>query len=312
MKDVNKQIAAIIGINQAARIGCTKPSGNASVLLETPSGIHAEHSKRYFRNVQVNKQEELAQYIKEFNPKAVEDSVYSAMNTDWVISFPVENPDNCIVKKDLDGIKLLEKVKLVQKYFVEASTNKHLCVNPHTRHNVSNTINVENWDETRDYIFENRKYFAGISLLGSFGDKDYAQAPFTEVKTSKEILEEYGEGSIFASGLIVDGLKAFNMDLWNACSYGMGVYNIESNNSENVLKLDWIRRFKKFAENYLQGDLVKTSYLLKDVHLYRKWIKINRSLKDIDWQSLNIKPRYTNVSETGALACSGGKCELIF
>ena len=44
VKDVNKEVSKIIGINPAARTTCVKPSGNASVLLQTASGIHAEHS----------------------------------------------------------------------------------------------------------------------------------------------------------------------------------------------------------------------------------------------------------------------------
>ena len=51
VKDVNKEVAEIIGINPAARTTCVKPSGNASVLLQTASGIHAEHSPMYIRNV---------------------------------------------------------------------------------------------------------------------------------------------------------------------------------------------------------------------------------------------------------------------
>ena len=45
LKEINLLISNIIEINPAARIGCTKPSGNASVLLETASGIHGEHSE---------------------------------------------------------------------------------------------------------------------------------------------------------------------------------------------------------------------------------------------------------------------------
>ena len=41
VKQVNKEVADLIGINQAARTTCVKPSGNASVLLQTASGIHS-------------------------------------------------------------------------------------------------------------------------------------------------------------------------------------------------------------------------------------------------------------------------------
>lgn len=311
LKNTNKIIAEIININPAARIGCTKPSGNASVLLETASGIHGEHSERYLRNVQVNKDEDIPKFIKINNPDMFENSAWSSNNTDWVVSFPVQNTTKSLFKEDLLGVNLLEKVKLVQKHWVEASTNVDLCIHPKLRHNVSNTINVDNWDEVRDYIYENRHSFAGISLLSNSGDKDYNQAPFTSVLTINQIIDKYGEGSIFASGLIVDGLHAFDNNLWEACDSIL--YNIEfEENSQTVLKKDWVRRFKKFANNYLNNDYKKTSYLLKDVHLLHKWNKITNTLKDIDWEDLNVKPTYTDISTTGAIACSGGSCDLNF
>lgn len=310
IKQVNLEVAEILGINPAARTTAVKPSGNASVLLQTPSGIHGEHSRRYIRNVQVNKDEDLANILKENNPYMFEESVWSANKTDMIASFPVENNENYIFKEDLLGVKLLEKVKLVQEFWVEEGTNHKLCVHPDTRHNVSNTINVTDWDAARDYIYNNRQWFAGVSLLGLSGDKDYNQAPFTSVLTSEEILKEYGEGAMFASGLIVDGLHAFNDNLWEACDAVL--FNTPfQENSSTVLKKDWVRRFKKFSDNYMQGDLKKTSYLLKDVHLYHKWIKITSNINPVDWLNSGIQPSFTEISTTGAMACSGGSCEII-
>lgn len=311
LKEVNIEVSGMLGINQAARLGCVKPSGNASVLLLTASGIHGEHSPRYFRNIQVNKGEDLAQYLKEQNPNMFEESVWSANGTDWVCSFPVTSKEDSLYKSDLLGVKQLEIVKLVQKHWVEKSTNHDLCLNPNARHNVSNTINVIDWDETQKYIYDNRQWFAGISLLASSGDKDYAQAPFTSVLTADEILEEYGESCMFASGLIVDGLHAFKSNLWGACDSALFNTPFEEN-SESVLKKDWVRRFKKFSHNYFDGDLRKTANLLKDVYLLHKWNKVNMNLTEVNWQNSGVKPQYTEISTTGAMACSGGACEISF
>ena len=214
-------------------------------------------------------------------------------------------------KEKMDKNQLLEKVKIVQKHWVEASTNHHLCVHPKIRHNVSNTIEVDDWDAVRDYIYENRHSFAGISLLSNTGDKDYNQAPFTSVLTTSQIIEKYGEGAMFASGLIVDGLHVFNNNLWEACDSIL--FNIQfEENSDTVLKKDWVRRFKKFANNYLKDDHKETSYLLKDVYLLHKWNKITKTLKPVDWINTNIKPVYTEINTTGAQSCAGGACELNF
>ena len=309
IKETNKIIASFIGINQAARTTCVKPSGNASVILGTASGIHGEHSKKYFRNVQVNKEEELGKVIKILNPKMVENSLWSNNNSDWVISFPINSKEGSIYKKDLYGVKQLEYVKLTQQNWVEFGTNYELCVDKNTRHNVSNTIVVDDWDEVENYIYENKEWFAGISLLGMTGDKDYAQAPFTEVIDTDEIIKRYGKSSLFASGLIVDGLHAFR-HLWLACNAVLFNSEIDENEADFLLKNDWVRRAKQFADRYFNSDIVKMTNCLKDISLYHKWLEINREYKDIDFNSMNIKPSYTDIDKLGAIACSGDQCTI--
>jgi ribonucleoside-triphosphate reductase len=309
IKETNKIISTLIDINQAARTTCVKPSGNASVILGTASGIHGEHSKKYFRNVQVNKEEELGKVIKTLNPKMVENSLWSNNNSDWVISFPINSKEGSIYKKDLYGIKQLEYVKLTQQNWVEHGTNYDLCIDKDTRHNVSNTIVVDDWNEVENFIYENKQWFAGISLLGMTGDKDYAQAPFTEVIDTDEIVKKYGKASLFASGLIVDGLHAFR-HLWIACNTILFNSVIDENESDYLLKKDWIRRAKQFADRYFNSDLVKMTNCLKDISLYHKWLEINREFKEIDFNSMNIKPSYTDIDKLGAIACSGDQCTI--
>lgn len=312
VKETNKKIANLIGINPAARTTVVKPSGNASTVLSTASGIHAEHSKRYIRNVQMNKDTEVAKLVKEANPYMIEDSVYSANSTDYVISFPVIPKEGSIYREESKNLNFLEKVKLVQQSWIEAGTDEDLCTDPTLRHNVSNTVTVDHdkWDEVRDYVFKNRNYFAGISFLAASGDKDYNQAPNTEVLTAEEIVDKYGPASLFASGLIVDSHKGFR-DLWEACSvisYGDSAVPQEKVDQ----RADWIRRFYKFSDNYFDGDLKKTEYCLKDSYLLWKWEKITNNLKDVDFQSELKEKKYTKVDTLGAIACSGGACEVSF
>ena len=79
VKETNARVANLLGINPAARTTCVKPSGNASVLLGTASGIHAEHSERYIRNIQLNKESEISQLIAKTNPDMVEESVWLSL-----------------------------------------------------------------------------------------------------------------------------------------------------------------------------------------------------------------------------------------
>lgn len=307
VKQVNKEVAALIGINQAARTTCVKPSGNASVLLMTASGIHGDHAPTYIRHVQLSKDTEVAQLLKKSNPYMVEDSVWSAGKTDYVVAFPVVAKPGSYFKEDLLGVKHLELVAKAQKYWVDEGTNVELCADDGLRHNVSNTIIVDNWDEVEEYVFSNRNSFAGISFLGMSGDKDYPQAPNTKVIMADEIVSLYGTGSIFASGLVVEGLKAFG-DLWVACStvHGFGE-DISSDDADNLLKKDWVRRFNKFADNYFGKDLKKAEYCLKDVYNLHKWEKIQQNFITINWVQQLVEKKFIDVDTLGAAACVGTK-----
>ncbi len=312
VKETNARLAALIGINPAARTTCVKPSGNASVLLGTASGIHAEHSERYIRNIQLNKESEISQLIAKTNPDMVEESVWSASGSDWVVSFPITPKNGSILKDDLIGTKHLDLVAKAQKHWVNPGKNKDLCADPTVSHNVSNTILVEDWDDVAEYVYSNRNSFAGISFLSTSGDKDFNQAPNTEVIDAEKMVEKYGVASVLASGLVVDGLQSFG-DLWMACSTAQGFgEDISAENSKNTMKKDWVRRFQAFASKYLEGDLKKAEYCLKDAHLIHKWEKIKRSYQQIDWISELTEKKFTDVDTLGAAACAGGSCEIDF
>ena len=310
IKQVNAEVAELLGIRPAARTTCVKPSGNASVLLMCPSGIHGDQSPQFIRNIQLNKETEVAKLIKKINPNMVEESAWSAGKTDYVVSFPVISPPDSIFKNDLLGVKHLELIKKAQKHWVNAGTNVELCAHPGIRHNVSNTIVVDNWDEVEQYVFDNRDFFAGISFLAMSGDKDYYQAPNSEVLTPQEITNKYGAGGLMAAGLIVEALKCFD-NLWIACMTAQGYgEEIAAENHENSLKRDWIRRFNKFAVNYFDGDIKKTEYCFKDVYLLHKWEKIQQTMQDINWVEELKEVKYVEVDTVGSAACVGGGCEI--
>ena len=312
VKQVNREVAEVIGINAAARTTCVKPSGNASVLLQTASGIHAEHSNMYIRNVQMNKESEVTQAIQKTNPHMVEESVWSAGGTDVVVSFPILPKEGSMLKDELIGVDHLELVKKAQEHWVNAGTNEELCADKGIRHNVSNTIIVKDWDEVESYVFKNRRSFAGISFLSAMGDKDFNQAPNTGVIDANTMVDKYGTAAIFASGLVVDALNAFD-NLWNACSTAQGMgEDLSVESTQTALKKDWIRRFNNFANNYLDGNLKETEYCLKDSYLLHKWNKINANFKDISWEHDLTEKKYTDVDTLGAAACAGGACEIDF
>jgi ribonucleoside-diphosphate reductase alpha chain len=183
----NRLAAKLIDIRPAAKICTCKPEGTASLILNAASGIHPHHARRYFRRVQANRKEPVYSFFKSVNPQMTEVSVYNP-DTDDVIAFPIEAPKKAILRKDLTAVQFLELVKLVQLCWVIPGGDPQ-SRSPLLHHNVSNTCTVQpdEWDLVADFIWANRSFFTGISLLQDAGDKAYAQAPREEVTTDADV-----------------------------------------------------------------------------------------------------------------------------
>ena len=308
----NEKVAKIIGINPAARTTTVKPSGNASVLLQTSSGIHNAHSRKYFRVVQMNKNTEIAKVLADINPIMLENSVWNSNNTDYAVYIPIREDDSVITKDQMTSMDFMKAVNTVYENWVLPGTNRDRGYSESITHNVSNTITVDDWDETFNYIYENQHSFCGLSFMAETGDKTYKQAPFTKVMEFDELINNFGTGVLFSSGLIVDALHHFDGDLWTACDAVRDrSIKFTGDRYKVILKKDIVRRIKKFAKNYFDNDVDKTIDCLKNMHIFHKYETINRELIPINFKELSITPQYTDVSTLAGVACSAGACEII-
>lgn len=181
IKTWNAEYAAKIGINPAARTTCVKPSGTTSLELGcVGSGIHPHHARRYIRRVTADELEYVFQAFRAVNPHMC----VRKPDGKYVIEFPVEAPAGATVRSDLNAVQFLDMVKSTQQHWVLTGTADSTHA-PGLNHNVSNTVTVrpDEWDKVADYLWENREFFTGVSLLASTGDKDFAFAPNEEVTT---------------------------------------------------------------------------------------------------------------------------------
>jgi ribonucleoside-diphosphate reductase alpha chain len=182
VKEENKRVAELLGINAAARTTTVKPAGTTSLTLGTSSGIHAWHNEYYVRRVRVGKNESIYAHLKENHPELVEDEYFRPHDT-AVIGIPQKAPEGSILRNE-SPIQLLERVKKVQQEWIKPGHRTGS-----NAHNVSATISIRphEWPAVGEWMWENKESYNGLSVLPYDGGT-YIQAPFEDC--TKEKYEE--------------------------------------------------------------------------------------------------------------------------
>lgn len=181
--DVNSKYAKKIGINEAARCTVIKPEGTSSALLSSSSGIHSRHAHYYLRRIRLNKGEALDSYIRSIMPYLIEDEIGNSYGS--VFTIPQKSPEGSIIRSQETAIQLLKRVMDYNQNWVAPGHRSG-----ENNNNVSVTVSIKDheWDEVREFMWENRYLYTGISLLPYDGGT-YKQLPFEEC--SEDLFNTY-------------------------------------------------------------------------------------------------------------------------
>lgn len=184
--ETNERIAKLIGIKPANRIGTVKPAGTTSLVLGTSSGIHSWYSDYYIRRVGINKDEALYKYLYSTFPGMLEDGIYSPDSRAYMV-FPMKSPDGAITRNDETPIQLLDRCKDIRDWWISGTHREGI-----NKHNVSVTVSIkkDEWGSVTDWMWENREYYNGISVL-DFDTGTYKQTPFEDI--DREVYEKMEE-----------------------------------------------------------------------------------------------------------------------
>ena len=174
VKEENERVAKLIGINKSARTTTVKPSGTSSLVLGTSSGIHAWHNDYYLRRIRVGKNEAIYSYLAIYHPELVEDEFFRPHDT-AVITIPQKAPEGSIVRHE-SVFQMLERVKKVSSEWVKSGHRSG-----QNTHNVSATVSIkeDEWDLVGEWMWNNRDYYNGLSVL-PYNGGTYTQAPFED------------------------------------------------------------------------------------------------------------------------------------
>lgn len=167
--DVNREAAAVLGINPSASITCVKPSGNSSQLLNCASGLHARWAPYYIRNVRVAAHSPVYKVLRDAGaPMDPENGQTAEDANTWVIHFPVKSPEGAITRNARSAVEQCE-------YWLQNKVHW-------TEHNPSCTITYRPDEviELMKWVWEHREQIGGLSFLPAF-DANYAQMPYVEI-----------------------------------------------------------------------------------------------------------------------------------
>lgn len=171
----NEEVAALIGINKAARTTCIKPEGTASLVVGSSSGIHAWHSPFYIRRIRLDKYESLYLYLKSNLSKLVVDDFFKS-STQAVLEIPQKAPINAITRSE-SALDLLDRINTVYLNWVKTGHRKG-----HNTNNVSATITIKpnEWEEVGNWLWEHKENYTALTVL-PYEDHTYVQPPFEEI-----------------------------------------------------------------------------------------------------------------------------------
>lgn len=179
VKEENKRVAKLIGINASERTTTVKPAGTTSLTLGTSSGIHAWHNDFYIRRLRVNKSESIYFYLMTHVPELMEDDFFRPHDT-AILSVPQMAPEGSILRTE-SALSLLNRVKFIHDEWIKPGHT-----NGQNTHNVSATISIKDdeWVDVGEWMWKNRDSYNGLSVL-PYSDHTYKQAPFEDITKEK-------------------------------------------------------------------------------------------------------------------------------
>lgn len=175
----NVRVAELIGIKPAARVTCIKPEGSGSLALGVMgAGIHGVFDYTYIRRIRISANSALHQYLLKKIPGLVEQDRFNSDKA--IVSIPIKSPENVITRHET-ALQFCERVKEFYTKWIVPGHNRG-----QNTHNISATIYIKDheWDEIGEWMWKNRHYYNGLSILPYDGGT-YIQAPYETISESQ-------------------------------------------------------------------------------------------------------------------------------
>lgn len=177
----NAKWATKLGINASVAITCVKPSGTVSQLCNTASGIHPRYSRYYIRNVRQDKKDPISQFL--IDQGIPYQNAPESPDNMYVFSFPIQSPDNAVLRDDFNCLKQLELWKTYAEHWCEHKPSITVYYRP------------DEFLALGDWVYTNFDILSGVSFL-PYSEHTYRAAPYEEISEEryKEEMAKMPEG----------------------------------------------------------------------------------------------------------------------
>ncbi len=178
----NERWASNLGINPAARIGTTKPSGSASTYLGTTPGIHGAFDKLFVRRMQMERNNPLAEYLidvfGERDPGAGHPVESHFEKSGLIVVASPQAAPNAIIAGQESALELLDRTLHIRKNWIEPSHRSgDNC------HNVSATCLYREHEKEQivEWMCQNIDAIGGVSFYPYAGSSSHSQLPYESI-----------------------------------------------------------------------------------------------------------------------------------
>jgi len=168
--ETNKEWADRLKINVSTAATCVKPSGTASQLVLSGSGMHAWFAEYYLRGVRQDNKDPVTQFMKDSGFPWQPDVTKPDETT--IFSFPIKAPKGAVCRDDRTAIQELEHWKLVQDHWCEHKPS------------VTITVRENEWPSVGAWVWDNFDNMSGVAFL-PHTNHVYKQAPYQEIDRTK-------------------------------------------------------------------------------------------------------------------------------
>lgn len=170
-RDTNAIYAAKLGIASTGHVTVVKPSGTASLLTGTSSGIHPRYSKYYIRRVRQDEKDPLTQVMIDSGIPHVKDG------SKYIFSFYLKSPDHSVIQENIGAIRQLEIWKKYADNWADGNPSQSIYYSD------------DEFLAVADWVWKNWNSVGGLSFFPK-DDNIYDNAPLesiTEAQYNKGI-----------------------------------------------------------------------------------------------------------------------------